>query len=106
MRVFFGRDAFHVTAELIACYGPKGCERISSYMVRKLAFRVTPESAGRLCFWAGVLAQSNTLQLSDEMGPYLRAQLTPERSKAFEKLERRSRPQVVPSATVPANTIG
>lgn len=93
--VYFGRSSQRIAAELIAYWSSSIAERISRHQVKLYAFTVSPTTAALVAFWAGVLAQSRTLQLHPEQAEALRLSLSSSRRAAFESLERISRPQVL-----------
>jgi hypothetical protein len=91
--VIFGRDVLRVAGELIALYDPHTAERIATYQIKRLAFRITPDTAATLSFWAGVLAHSGTLVLRPGEETRLFTECSPDRLIAYALWERRSMPQ-------------
>lgn len=94
-RVYLGRDACRMAANLIAFGGNDVAERIATDQVKRLAFKVSPANATLLVFWAAVLSRCR-MELAAGEGLRLMCEIDESELRSIARLERRARPQVLP----------
>jgi hypothetical protein len=94
-RVYLGRDACRMAANLIAFGGNDVAERIATDQVKRLAFRASPSNATLLVFWAAVLSRTR-MELADGEGLRLMCEIDEAELRSIARLHRRAMPQAVP----------
>ena len=95
-RVYHGRDSLELAADLLSFVGQPTAEQIARHQLKRHAFDVTPETAGLVAFWAGVLAHTGSLRLAvgEELSRFRIIAADTRRCELFNALALKSAPQV------------